>query len=179
MSTLLAVLGSLSVLVGMAALVLALRILRSALSSERMGNERLEILREQQQRLGVLREEREMILEELRRAHDRHTELEGVWRESLVEQENGRVRLPAVRGELEGAARRWWWFGHLAARGGFVSSADSAAHFGKLLAKRGSRNPYTQRERVGKEPGIRSARGSPSNEEGQRSRWLVRRKLLR
>ena len=110
MSTLLAVLGSLSVLVGMAALVLALRILRSALSSERMGNERLEILREQQQRLGVLREEREMILEELRRAHDRHTELEGVWRESLVKQENGRVQLPAVRGELEGAARRWWWF---------------------------------------------------------------------
>jgi hypothetical protein len=148
MSTLLTVLGSLSVLVGMAALVLALRILRSALRSERMGNERLEILREQQQRLGVLREEREMILEELRRAHDRHTELEGVWRESLVEQENGRVRLPAVRGELEGAARRSWWFGLLAARGGFVSSADSAAHFGKLLAKRGSRNPYTQRESV-------------------------------
>ena len=114
MSTLLAVLGSLSVVVGMAALVLALRILRSALRSERMGNERLEILREQQQRLGVLREEREMLLEELRRAHerahDRHTELEGVWRESLVEQENGRVQLPAVRGELEGAARRWWWF---------------------------------------------------------------------
>ena len=146
MSTLLAVLGSLSVLVGMAALVLALRILRSALSSERMGNERLEILREQQQRLGVLREEREMILEELRRARDRHTELEGVWRESLVKQENGRVQLPAVRGELEGAARRRWWFGLLAARGGFVSSADSAAHFGKLLAKRGSRNPYIQRE---------------------------------
>jgi hypothetical protein len=145
MSTLLAVLGSLSVLVGMAALVLALRILRSALRSERMGNERLEILREQQQRLGVLREEREMILEELRRAHDRHTELEGVWRESLVKQENGRVQLPAVRGELEGAARRRWWFGLLAARGGFVSSTDSAAHFGKLLAKRGSRSPYTQR----------------------------------
>ncbi len=110
MSTLLLVLGSLSVLVGMAAVVLALRILRSALRSERMGNERLEILREQQQRLGVLREEREMLLGELRLAHDRNAELERAWRESLVEQENGRVRLPAVRGELEGAARRSWWF---------------------------------------------------------------------
>jgi hypothetical protein len=110
MSTLLAVLGSLSVLVGMAAVVLAVRILRSALRSERMGNERLEILREQQERLEVLREEREMFLEELRRAHDRHTELERVWQESLVEQENGRVQLPTVRGELEGAPRRSWWF---------------------------------------------------------------------
>ncbi len=110
MSTLLLVLGSLSVLVGMVAVVLALRILRSALSSERMGSERLEILREQQQRLEVLREEREMLLEELRRAHDRHAELEQAWRESPVEQENGRVQLPAVRGELEGAPRRSWWF---------------------------------------------------------------------
>lgn len=110
MSTLLLVLGSLSVLVGMVAVVLALRILRSALSSERMGNERLEILREQQQRLGVLREEREMLLEELRRTHARNAELEQAWRESLVEQENGRVQLPAVRGELEGPPRRWWWF---------------------------------------------------------------------
>jgi hypothetical protein len=104
------VLGSLSVLVGMAALVLAVRILRSAFRSERMGNERLEILREQQERLELLREEREMLLEELRRAHDRHGELERAWQGNLVEQENGRVLLPAVRGALEGVPRRSWWF---------------------------------------------------------------------
>jgi hypothetical protein len=106
MSTALLVVGSLGVLVGMVALVVALRVLRSALSSERMGNERLEILREQQERLEHLREERRMLLEELRQVHDQRAELERAWRESLVEQENGQAQLPAVRGELEGAPRR-------------------------------------------------------------------------
>jgi hypothetical protein len=108
--TALFVLGSLSVLVGMAAVVLAVGILRSALRSERMGNERLEILREQQERLGLLREERRMLFEELRGERTRRAELERAWRESLVEQENGRVLLPAVRGALEGAPRWRWWF---------------------------------------------------------------------
>jgi hypothetical protein len=75
-----------------------------------MGNERLEILREQQERLALLREERGMLLEELRGERDRHAELERAWQESLVEQENGRVLQPAVRGELEAAPRRRWWF---------------------------------------------------------------------
>jgi len=108
-STVLFILGSLSVVVGMTAVVLAVGIFRSALRSERMGNERLEILREQQERLELLREERRMLLEELRGERDRRAELERAWRESLVEHENGRVPLPAVRGELEGAPRRRWW----------------------------------------------------------------------
>ena len=110
MSTALFVVGSLGVLVGMMALVVAFRILRGALRSEQMGNERLEILREQQERLAHLREQREMLLEELRQERRRHAELERDWRESSVAQDNGRVLLPAVRGALEGAPRRrqWW-----------------------------------------------------------------------
>jgi hypothetical protein len=108
-STALFVLGSLSVVVGMTAVVLAVRILRSALRSERMGNERLEILREQQERLELLREERRMLLEQLRGERDRRAELERAWGVSLVEQENGQGQLPAVRGVLEGAPRRRWW----------------------------------------------------------------------
>ncbi len=86
-STALFIIGSLSVVVGLAAVVLAGRILRSALRSERMGNERLEILREQQERLELLREERRMLLEELRGERARGAELERALRESLVEQE--------------------------------------------------------------------------------------------
>ncbi len=110
MSTALFVVGSLGVLVGMMALVVAFRILRSALRSERMGNERLEILREQQERLAYLREERELLLEELRQERRRHAEIEKAWRESSVAYGNGRVLLPAVRRALEGAPRRrqWW-----------------------------------------------------------------------
>ena len=81
------VIGSLSVVVGLTAVVLAGRILRSALRSERMGNERLEILREQHERMELLREERRMLLEELRGERARGAELERALRESLVEQE--------------------------------------------------------------------------------------------
>jgi hypothetical protein len=107
MSTALFVLTSLSVLVGMAALVFAVRILQSALESEQMGRERLEILREQQERWEFLREERRLLLEELREERDRHAEVERAWQESLVEQDNGRA-LPAVRGAPEEALRRRW-----------------------------------------------------------------------
>jgi hypothetical protein len=81
------VIGSLSVVVGLTAVVLAGRILRSALRSERMGNERLEILREQHERMELLREERRMLLEELRGERARGAELERALRESSVEQE--------------------------------------------------------------------------------------------
>jgi hypothetical protein len=108
-STPLFVLASLSVVVGITAIVLAFGIYRSALRSEEMGNERLEILREQHERLELLREERRMLLVEWRGERDRRAELERAWRESPVEQENGQVMLPAVRGVLEGAPRRRWW----------------------------------------------------------------------
>src|SRR5919202_924194 len=81
------IIGSLSVVVGLTAVALATLILRSALRSERMGNERLEILREQQERLELLREERRMLLEELRGERARGVELERALRESLTEQE--------------------------------------------------------------------------------------------
>ncbi len=110
-STALFVLGSLSVVVGMTAVVLAVGILRSVLRSEAMGNERLEILREQQERLELLREERRMLLEELRGERDQRAELERALRESTVDQYNGQAQLPAVRGALEGAPRsRRRWF---------------------------------------------------------------------
>ena len=86
-STALFVIGSLSVVVGLTAVVLAGRILHSALRSERMGKERLEILRDQQERLELLREERGVLLEELKEQRARGAELERAWRKSLVEQE--------------------------------------------------------------------------------------------
>ncbi len=86
-STALFIIGSLSLVVGFAAIVLAGRILRSALRSERMGKERLEILRDQQERLELLREERRMLLEQMRGERARGAELERALRESLVEQE--------------------------------------------------------------------------------------------
>ena len=75
-STALFIIGSLCLVVGFAAIVLAGRILRSALRSERMGKERLEILRDQQERLELLREERRMLLEQMREQRARGAELE-------------------------------------------------------------------------------------------------------
>jgi hypothetical protein len=111
-STALFVVGSLSVVVGMTAVGLAVAILRSALRSEEMGNERLEILHEQRERLELLREERRMLQEELRAERDRRAGLERAWLGSTVEHGNGQVLLPAVRGALEEAPqrRRWWEF---------------------------------------------------------------------
>jgi hypothetical protein len=71
--------GSLIVSVTILSVVLA--VWRSTRRTERTGDERLEILREQQQRLGVLREERRMLEEELR------------WRRSMME---GEERLPEL-----------------------------------------------------------------------------------
>src|SRR3712207_1952562 len=62
-------------------LYFVLKMLHSTHRAERAGDERLEILREQQQRLGFLREERRMLEEELR------------WRRSMME---GEERLPEL-----------------------------------------------------------------------------------
>jgi pyruvate/2-oxoglutarate dehydrogenase complex dihydrolipoamide acyltransferase (E2) component len=56
-----------ALIVSTATLLIALRVWQSAYRSERAGEERLEILREQQQRLEFMREERRLLLEELRR----------------------------------------------------------------------------------------------------------------
>jgi hypothetical protein len=56
-----------SLTVGTVTLFIAWRVLRSTRRSERAGDERLEILREQQQRLKFWGEERRLLLEELAR----------------------------------------------------------------------------------------------------------------
>jgi hypothetical protein len=56
-----------SLTVSTVTLFIAWRVLRSTRRSERAGDERLEILREQQQRLKLWGEERRLLLEELER----------------------------------------------------------------------------------------------------------------
>ena len=70
-----------SLIVGVTILGVVLAGLRTTRRTERAGDERLEILREQQQRLGVLRQERRMLEEELR------------WRRSMMD---GEERLPEL-----------------------------------------------------------------------------------
>jgi hypothetical protein len=70
-----------TLIVGVTILGVVLAVLRSTRRAKRAGDERLEILREQQQRLGVLREERRMLEEELR------------WRRSMMD---GEERLPEL-----------------------------------------------------------------------------------
>src|SRR3712207_2513185 len=53
--------------VGLASLLVAFRALRSSQRSEAFGADRYELLRDQQERLELLREERQMLREELER----------------------------------------------------------------------------------------------------------------
>jgi hypothetical protein len=96
------------VVIGVATLVIVVRILRSARRAERGGDERLEILREQQERLKVLYQERRMLEEELIRERDQRAELERATLESLP-QGNGQPQLPAVQAALELPPRHPWW----------------------------------------------------------------------
>jgi hypothetical protein len=101
-------------LIGLVTLAIAARTLRSAHRAERGGDERLEILREQQERLKLMYQERHMLEEELERERNRRAELERATLESLPE-ENGHKQLPAVLGALEPPPRHtsWWrrWLG--------------------------------------------------------------------
>lgn len=54
-----------SLVIASAALVVGFRVLRSAYRAERSGNERLEILREQQERLKLMHQERRRLEEDL------------------------------------------------------------------------------------------------------------------
>jgi hypothetical protein len=56
-----------SLVVGLATLVVAWRVLRSARRSQQGGDERLEILREQQERLRIMHQERSVAHQELER----------------------------------------------------------------------------------------------------------------
>ena len=80
--------GSLAVSVTTLYVVLGVR--RSTRSVERSGDERLEILREQQERLGFLREERRMLEEELG------------WRRKMMDGEGRLLELAAATPEPNG-----------------------------------------------------------------------------
>jgi hypothetical protein len=75
-----------SLIISTTILYFVLKVLRSTHRAERAGDERLEILREQQQRLGFLREERRMLEQELQ------------WRRSMMD---GEERLLALNAPSE------------------------------------------------------------------------------
>jgi superfamily II DNA helicase RecQ len=63
--------------VGIATLVVAVGALRSSRRSEELGENRLELLREQHERLELMREERRMLVEELERERRERLEAQG------------------------------------------------------------------------------------------------------
>jgi hypothetical protein len=72
-----------SLIVSVTILGVVLGVLRSTRRAEQSGEERLELLREQQERLRFLREERRMLEEELQ------------WRRSMMDSERPLVQLEA------------------------------------------------------------------------------------
>jgi hypothetical protein len=79
-----------SLLVSVTTLYVVLGVRRSTRRAERAGDERLEILREQQERLGLLREERRMLEEELG------------WRRKMMDGEGRVLELDAAPSEPNG-----------------------------------------------------------------------------
>jgi hypothetical protein len=75
-----------SLILSAATLYVVLGVRRSTRRAERAGNERLEILREQQESLAFLHEERRMLDEELK------------WRRSIMDGEESLVALEAASG---------------------------------------------------------------------------------
>jgi uncharacterized protein (DUF3084 family) len=93
-----------SLIVSLAVLVLVWRVLRNARRSRAAGDERLEILREQQERLKVMGQERSMLKDELERLR---SVLEQVEEERQLE-----LTAPAEAQEPseQAQARPWWRF---------------------------------------------------------------------
>lgn len=92
-----------SLIVSFTTLYLLLGVRRSTRRAERAGDERLEILREQQERLRFMREERRMLEEELE------------WRRSMMEGEERLLELEAGYGsnshpvDEQPKPRSWLW----------------------------------------------------------------------
>jgi hypothetical protein len=84
-----------SLIVSLMALYVILVVLRSTRRAERAGDERLEILREQQQRLQFMHEERRMLEEELE------------WRRSMMDGGERQLELNAPP-ESNGQVRSEW-----------------------------------------------------------------------
>ena len=99
-----------SLILSAATLYVALGVRRSALRAEWAGDERLEILREQQERLAYLREERRMRDEELE------------WRRSVMEGEGAPLALEAASGlngdPVNGQTKRRSWLRRVIGRVG-------------------------------------------------------------
>jgi hypothetical protein len=89
-----------SLAVSVAVLFVGWRLLRSTRRAEWAGDERLEILREQQERLRVMYQERNMLREELERLR------------SAMDEEKHLLGLPAPSepsgGPERGSERPWW-----------------------------------------------------------------------
>ena len=85
-----------ALVVASATLFVGFRVLRSAHRAERSGNERLEILHEQQERLKLMYQERRMLEKELER-----------FRSALDEEERPR-ELPAPADPEQPERRPWW-----------------------------------------------------------------------
>jgi hypothetical protein len=79
-------------------LLLVWRVLRNARRSREAGDERLEILREQQERLKMMYQERNMLKDELER-------LRGVLN---AEEEERHLELPTPTEPERPASRPWW-----------------------------------------------------------------------
>jgi hypothetical protein len=90
-----------SLILSAATLYVVLGVRRSTHRAERAGNERLEILREQQERLAFLHEERRMLDEELK------------WRRSIMDGEESLLAIEVASGsngypvEEQPKARPW------------------------------------------------------------------------
>ena len=98
-------------LVGIATLIVAVGALRSSLRSEGLGEDRYELLRDQHDRLEILREERQVLVEELKRESRERQRLMKTLEEArprLVEdlerarRENGEAERRAEQQEQEG-----------------------------------------------------------------------------
>ncbi len=86
-----------ALVIASATLFVGFRVLRSAHRAERSGNERLEILREQQERLKLMHQERRMLEEELERL-----------RSAMAEGEERPRELPAPANPEQTERRSWW-----------------------------------------------------------------------
>lgn len=111
---LLTVIGILILLVGVATLGVTILALQSSRRVEEMGEDRLELLRDQQERLELLREERRMLTEELERERQERRDAEQKARRLQQEDPEPGVgdRLPALRAsdqaEHPGPKGSWW-----------------------------------------------------------------------
>ncbi len=86
-----------ALVIASATLFVGFRVLRSAHRAERSGNERLEILREQQERLKLMNQERRVLEDELDRL-----------RSAMGEEEERPRELPAPSEPEQPEQRSWW-----------------------------------------------------------------------